>query len=321
MSVQRLLCLPVLLAALAASPSRAASLAEVQGLLDARNPAALKAADALTKATPNDAGAWVALARARLLAGKTEDAIGAAEKATALAPKNAQAFLWLGNAYGMRIGEVGMLSKMTMAPKLRDAFEQAVKLDPSIVEAHNALVEYYLQAPSAIGGGVDKARAEAAAIAKYDRFRAYIAQARIAAYEKNADQAIKAYENAQAMKPADPQVRTMLIVAYQEGKRWPDAYNAIRKWSAEDPKAGRPRYQMGRLAAVSGQYLAEGEAALRAYLLQPHGRDEPENKSAYYRLGQILAKAGRKDEARANLQAALKLDPKYKEAKEALSDL
>ena len=321
MSVQRLLSIPVLLVALVALPSHAASLTEVQGMLDARNPAALKAAEALTQATPNDAGAWIALARARLTAGKAEDAIDAAQKATELAPKNAQAFLWLGNAYGTHIGEVGMLSKMTMAPKLRNAFEQAVKLDPTLIDAHNALVEYYLQAPSAIGGGVDKARAEAAVIAKYDRVRGYIAQAHIAAYEKNADQAIKAYESAYALKPSDPQLRTTLIVAYQEAKRWADASNAIRKWLGEEPGAGRPRYQMGRLAAVSGQYLAEGEAALRAYLLQPHAKDEPQNKNAYYRLGQILAKAGRKDEARANLLAALKLDPKYKEAKEALSDL
>ncbi|MGN6150930.1 MAG: tetratricopeptide repeat protein [Lysobacteraceae bacterium] len=321
MSASRLLCAALLLAAFPLLPVRAATLAEVQGMLEARNPAALKAADARVAATPNDAAAWIALTRARLLAGKSEDAIEAGERAAALAPRNAQAFLWLGNAYGVRIGEVGMLSKMTLAPKLRDAFEQAVKLDPALIEAHNALVEFYLQAPSAIGGGIDKARAEAAVIAKYDRVRGYVAQARIADHEKKPGEAIKAYEAAAALKPSDPQLRLALILAYQQSKRWRDAFDAIRKWSAAEPAAAKPRYQMGRLAAVSGQYLAEGEAALRAYLQQPHGKDDPENKHAYYRLGQVLAKAGRKDEARANLQAALKLDRKFKDAKDALSAL
>ena len=58
--------------------------------------------------------------------------------------------LHLGNYFGM-------MSKMSMAPKLRNAFETAVKLDPSLTEARSALIEYYLQAPSMVGGGADKA--------------------------------------------------------------------------------------------------------------------------------------------------------------------
>lgn len=299
----------------------AATLPEVQSMLEARNPSALKAAEALAKATPKDAGAWIALTRARLQAGKAEAAIEAGAQATALAPKNAQAFYWLGNAYGNRIGEVGMLSKMTMAPKLRDAFEQAVALDPALVDARSSLVLFYLQAPSAIGGGIDKARAQVAAIAKYDRAKSYLAQAQIAAHEKKPDQMVKAYESAVALKPGDEDMRLKLVLIYQQEKRWADAYAAIRKWSSEHPDAVKPKYQLGRMASLSGQYLQEGEAALRAYLKLPHGKDDPANQHAYYRLGLVLAKAGRKEEARANLQAALKIDPKLKEAKAALAEL
>lgn len=310
-----------LLLAFAAPGAEAATLSEVQSLLEARNPSALKAAEALTKATPKDAGAWIALTRARLQAGKAEAAIESGERATEAGPKNAQAFLWLGNAYGNRIGEVGMLSKMAMAPKLRDAFERAVALDPTLVDARNALVLFYLQAPSAIGGGIDKARAQAAAITKYDRAKGYLAQAQIAMHEKKFDQAIKAYESAAALKPGDDGLRLGLILLYQEQKRWADAYGAIRKWSTESPDAVKPKYQLGRMASLSGQYLQEGEAALRAYLKLPRAKEDPASQHAYYRLGLILAKAGRKDEARANLQAALKIDPKFKEAKAALAEL
>ena len=55
-------------------------------------------------------------------------------------------------------------------------------------------------------------------------------------------------------------------------KRWADAYNAIRKWSAESPDAVKPKYQLGRMASLSGQYLQEGEAALRAYLKLPRAK-------------------------------------------------
>jgi tetratricopeptide (TPR) repeat protein len=301
--------------------SSAATLAEVQSLLESRAPTALAAAEALVKAEPKNGSAWIALTRARVYARRSEKAVEAGERATELSPNDAQAFLWLGNALGNRIGEVGMLSKMALAPDLRDAFERAVKLDPSLVEARTALIEFYLQAPAAIGGGVDKAKAQATAIAKYDRARSLFAQARIAQHEKKPAQAIKAYEDAYALKPNDPQTRIALAVGYQEVKRWPDAYATIKRWIADEPKSNNAQYQLGRLAAVSGQYLADGEAALRKYLAMPRGKDDPESKHARYRLGQVLAHAGRRDEARAELQAALKLDPKFKDAKDALATL
>jgi tetratricopeptide (TPR) repeat protein len=307
--------------ALFAASATAKTLPDVQAMVASKAPGALAAAEALTKATPNDANAWVLLTRARVEAEQYEKAIAAGEKATALGPKNAQAFYWLGNAYGNRIGDVGMLSKMTMAPKLRDAFEQAVKLDPALIDARSSLIEFYLQAPGAIGGGIDKARAQATAIAKYDRVKGLMAQARIAIHEEKPAEALKAYETAYALKPNDPQLRVSLIMLYQKSKRWKDAYALAKQWTVEAPKQAKPWYQIGRLAAESGQYLAEGEAALRTYLKLGRETGDPEPKHAHYRLGQVLAKAGRKDEARAELQAALKIDAKFKEAKEALAAL
>lgn len=297
------------------------SLPEVKAMVLAKSPGALAAAEALVKKSPNDSNAWIELVRARMQAKQLEKAIAAGEKATVLGPKNPQAFYWLGNAYGNRIGEVGMLSKMTMAPKLRDAFEQAVKLDPTLVDARNSLIEFYLQAPGAIGGGIDKARAQATAIAKYDRAQGLMAQGRIARHEKKPAEALKAYEQAYALKPNDVQLRLSLILGYQEAKRWKDAYAMAKQWTVDEPKKAKPWYQVGRLAAESGQYLPEGEAALRTYLKLGRETGDPEPKHARYRLGQILAKAGRKDEARVELQAALKIDSKFKEAKEAMAAL
>ncbi len=308
-------------APIALTDARAADLTDVQAMLKARATGALPAAEALVKAEPKNGDAWTALTQACVYAKKYEQAVAAGGKAVELAPKSAQAHYWLGNALGNRIGQVGMIGKMSMAPDLRDAFEQAVKLDPTLTDARNSLVEFYLQAPSAIGGGVDKAKAQAAAMAKYDRAAGLGAQIRIAMHEKNWAQAVKYGEAAFALKPGDARVRQQLIVLYQEAKRWPDAYAAVKKWIADEPASNNAHYQLGRLAAESGQYLSEGEAGLRKYMTMPRGKDDPEPKNAQYRLGQVLAKAGRKDEARAAFQVALKLDPKMKEAKAALSAL
>lgn len=53
----------------------------------------------------------------------------------------------------------------------------------------------------------------------------------------------------------------------------------------------------------------------------PRAANDPQNKNAYYRLGQIYAKLGKKAEAKAAFQAALKLDPKFAEAKTELGKL
>jgi tetratricopeptide (TPR) repeat protein len=304
-----------------ALPAGATVPAALQARIEARDPAALPAAEAHAKANARSAAAWIALAQARLQARRAEPAIEAAKKATALAPKNAQAFRWLGNAYGMRIGEVGMLGKMAVAPKLRDAFETAVRLDPTLDEVRYSLIEFYLQAPGALGGGIDKARAQAAEIGKRDVARGHLARGRIALHEEDAAAAQKAYAAALAARPRDPKVRLPVALAYQQLERWDDAFALLRAWIAEEPAAATPRYQLGRAAALSGRHADEALAALQAFLAMKRAPDEPEPKHAYWRMGQIHARAGREAEARAAWTAALKLDPKFTEAKDELAKL
>lgn len=311
----------LLLTLMASTTISAITTQELKSQLDAGDKRALASAEALAKANPKNAEIWTLLTRARLQSSKGAAAVSAGEQAVKLAPNSAQAHLWLGNAYGSQIGKVGMLSKMSMAPKLRDAFEAAVKHDPSLTEARNALIEFYLQAPSMVGGGIDKARAQAVAIAKYDRFASLRAETRIAMHEKNWNQAIKFGEAGLALKPTDSAMRQQLIVLYQEASRWPEAYAAIKKWLTESPESNVAHYQMGRLAAESAKYLSEGEAALRAYLKMPRQSQDPQPKSAYFRLGQVLAHAGKKNEAKTTFQTVLKLDPKMKEAKDELAKL
>jgi tetratricopeptide (TPR) repeat protein len=294
---------------------------ELKSQIESRNKNALPNAEAYAKANSKNADAWVLLTRARLQAGKPDAAVAAAEKAVKLAPDNAQAQFWLGNAYGMQINNVGMLSKMGMAPKLRDAFENAVRLDPANLDAREALLQYYLQAPAVVGGGRDKAQAQVREIAKRDPARGHVAQAQIYLLDKNNAAALKSYEAAYAAKPADANIRLALGVAYQQASRWNDAFRHFRAWAAQDGKAGPAWYQIGRTSALSGQLLDEGIGALKKYLGMPHNGNEPQNQNAYYRLGQLYAKAGRKAEAKAAFQSALKLQPDYKDVKTELAKL
>jgi len=266
-----------------------------------------------------DADALVAQARAQMKVGKTEQAIETALRATAAAPDSAEAHYWLGNAYGNRIGELSMFGKMRMAPKLRDAFERAVALDSGHLKARSALVEYYLLAPAAIGGGVDKARAQAMEIGKRDKARGSLALARIAIHEDKRAEALKRYQAAIAASPGDPDVQFEVAMAYVRAERFDDAVPLLRKVVAQKPDIGMAWYQIGRSAALSGQFLDEGAKALLRYMKMPHERGDPDTKHVLYRLGQVQAQAGQRERALANWNRALKLDPEFSEAREAIA--
>ena len=305
-----------------------ANAADIESLLKVRDPGALAKAQAFVEANEANARAWVLLARAQLQKGEADEAVESAEQAVELAPNDAQAQFWLGNSLGARIGQVNMLRKMAMAPDLRDAFEAAVRLDGSLLDARSALIQFYLQAPGAMGGGVEKAQAQVVEIAKRNPARGHLAEATIqrAHFEDNAA-AMRAIDAAVAAAPALPaddiDTRVMVGNSLVALERYADARTFYLAWAGAQSRQAAPHYQLGRLAAISGQFLDEGGAGLKRYLDGglTRGDNDPRDTAAWWRLGQIQAKQGDKATARASFQTALRLDPDNAEAKKSLDAL
>lgn len=307
------LCLP--------SAALAATVAEATAWLVAKDARAAPAITALLKAQPRSADVHVLHARLLLQQREPEDAIDAAERAVGLGPAHAQAHYWLGNALGQRIGQVGMIRQAAMAPKLREAFERALELDPEIHEARLNLIEFYLQAPSFAGGSVDAAKAHAAQLARRDPPRGHFAAGRLAMHAKDLPAAAKAYGAAYRARPDNANFRMAAGTTWQATEQWDAAFALYQAWTKEDPAAAGAQYQLGRTAALSGQFLPEGEAALRRYLALPLAPGQPPHHHAWYRLGQVQAHAGDKAAARVSFQNALKGEPGNAEFKAALSAL
>lgn len=98
--------------------------------------------------------------------GEYKKAVEFFEKAIALAPGDSNYQLWLGRAWGRRAETSGWLMAPVYASKARQCFEKAVAIDPRNDEASNDLFDYYLNAPAILGGGMDKAEAQAQKIAR-----------------------------------------------------------------------------------------------------------------------------------------------------------
>ncbi|OHE82256.1 MAG: hypothetical protein A2X76_06810 [Lysobacterales bacterium GWF1_69_6] len=313
--------LALLLLSVTAAPVAASTVAEAEALLKARDPRAAVAVAPLLAADPRDPAVRVLQTRALLQQRKAKDALEFAEETVELSPGHAPAHYWLGNAYGARIGQVGMLSQASMAPKIRASFQRAIELDPNLHDARTGLVEFYLQAPGIVGGSVDEARKQADELMRRDPPRGHYARARVLAKEGKEAQAGQAYLAAHAARPQQAEFRMAAGMVHQQSGDWDKAFAIFETWTREEPKAAGAWYQLGRAAALSGQRLELGAEALRRFLALPAAVGDPEPKHAWYRLGQVLVHAGDKAGARAAFQQALKADPKFAEPKAELAKL
>jgi tetratricopeptide (TPR) repeat protein len=274
-----------LLASAAVDP---AAFAAAVKLFNERKPLdAQKAFDALATADAGNADIQFYLGRIALQRDDHEKAVAYLEKAVALSPSDARYHLRLGDAYGRSAQKAGMFSKMGLAGKCRASYEKAVELDPKNIDARFSLLGFYQQAPGIVGGGMDKALAQAQEIKRLDPARGRMALAGVYVVDKKYTEAFAEFDEVLKEKPGD--------------------YAAL--------------FQTGRLAAITGERLAGGLAALRQCLAQTPPENQPGHAAAHWRIGNILEKQSDRPGARAAYEASLKVDPKFPQAIEALKKL
>jgi len=269
----------------AVAPDR---IAAVRALLDEhRFKDAETAAKALATQNPNDASAQGLLGVVYLTEDNAEPAVAALETAVSLAPSDAELQRQLGEAYGLSAQKAGMLSRIGFAKKCRLAFEKAVELDPKSIPARLSLMGFYQQAPGLMGGGMDKARAQAAEIVKLDQARGRLALASLDTSEQ----------------------------------KYTDAFAELAAARAQSSDNYAVLYQIGRLAAMSGDHVDDGLAALQKCLTLPPPADAPKYDAVHWRLGNLWEAKGDAAKARAEYQAALAVDPKFQQAIDSLKKL
>jgi tetratricopeptide (TPR) repeat protein len=133
-------------------------------LMDGRVDDAIRMLQAAIAANASDGPAHLLLCRAYFSEQQNDEAVHACEAAVKLMPKSSDAQDWMGRAYGLKANGAGPLTGLKLAHKVRESFEAAVALDPRSAAAADDLAEYYIGAPSVVGGGLDKADALASRI-------------------------------------------------------------------------------------------------------------------------------------------------------------
>ncbi len=222
---------------------------------------------------------------------------------------------WLGNTYGRIAQDANMLKKSSLAPKMRNEWEKAVALKPDYIDPRESLVQYYLQAPGFLGGGVDKAQETAKQIMKLNAARGHAQMGAIYIHEKKIPEAEKEYLE---MVKADPETRPRLNNFYLNQKMYDKSFALAEEALKNNPADMVAMYVFGRTSAASGMKLDKGEECLKKYLQYTPKQNEPSHAGATMRLAQITEKKGDKGGAKDLFTKALKMDGNLKEAQEGL---
>ncbi len=255
-------------------------------------------------------------------AGKYDEAATHFSKATSLEPANSVYAQWLGRAYGLEAERASVLSKPKLAIQSRQSLEKAVALDPDNVGAHSDLAAYYQAAPSIMGGGLEKARAQVEEIRKRDPYMGKVRAGDLLQDDGHLAESEQAYLAAASLDGRRTEAHDRLGSLYQESKRYPQAFAQWDLMLRADPAQQNALYGLGKTASASGQRSPEGESALRKFLqIYKFNADGPSLAHAHYHLGQLVARRGDHDAARKEYSEALRLNPRFKEAEQARAAL
>jgi tetratricopeptide (TPR) repeat protein len=263
-----------------------------------------------------DAESYNLLCRSYFMIDEWDRGISACERASALDPQKSLYHLWLGRIYGEKADRAGFVSAAGLAKKVRTEFERAVELDPKNSEARADLAEFYLEAPGIVGGGKDKARAQAAALAAFNPPLADYVTGRIAEREKDKATAERAYRAAIDTSHGAAQAWLHLAQFLAHNKRLDEMEQALH--TLESAPVDRPEALMDAASLLLhiGRDNALAVRFLHRYLASPV--EEGPAFKAHDLLGQVLEKQQDVHAAAEEYRAALALSHTYARARENL---
>lgn len=307
-------------------------------------------------AAPTDGRMLAIYARLLSDSGRPDEALPLAEKAVKLADGDALVHEALAEVCGAKAQRAGMFEAYGLAKRVRRECERAIALDPKQIDARLVLLQFHLQAPGVAGGDKKQAARIADELVALDAARGWLAKADVArrtdttqvlactqkavevapksaralvslaswytrAPHEDLAQVRRLAEAALAAEPTSMSAWAMLAGVAAHDSRWDDLAAILAKADAALPENRYPSYAAARTLLSEHREFARAEALLRRYLAQPPELQTPSEGAARWRLAQALEGQGRKADAVAELQAAVKLEPKLEDAKRDLKRL
>jgi tetratricopeptide (TPR) repeat protein len=300
--------------------------------------------EARMREAPDDALANFLLSQIRNAFGDHETPLPLAEKAVAIDGAVAKYHRQVAEVLGVMAQHAGVWQQLMLARRFHKEIDTALMLDPRDIQALRDLMEFYLLAPGIAGGDEHKAAATADRIAAIDPMEGYLAQARLAEFQKQPGKGEEFLKKAAELQPSRYQPQTQLTQfylshdrfnaaaaehharaaqmldpsrmpayaalaeVYAEGGNWTELDSTLGAAAREVPDDLTPYYRAAERLLASGRDFPRAERYLRTYLSQEPEGNAPTLAEAHWKLGLVLEKQRRNAEAVSEWKEALKLD-------------
>ncbi len=267
--------------------------------------------------SPDDAEASNLLCRAYYSLEYWDQAEPHCKKAVTLAPGNSDFHLWLGRVYGEKAERANFIVAASLAGKLRTEFERAVQLNPANVDARLDLSEFYIEAPSFMGGGDNKAREQAMALSPLSPGRDHWIYARIAEKKKDFQGAEREYRLYIDASKNDSKAWLNYTLFLRRRTRLDEMEKAVSKLDEAHVSRNDSLFEASNALYESGRNYALAKQLLRHYFSAGPVEAAPAFR-AHYLLGELLEKQGDRAAALDEYKASSSLAQNFAPAKQAL---
>jgi tetratricopeptide (TPR) repeat protein len=241
----------------------------------------------------------------------TEKAVDHLEKAVAIEGDNAEYHYRLAEAYIADFTYASIFRKPFIAGKVKFQLEEAVRRDPRAIQFREALIQYYISAPSIFGGSYPKALEQADAIAAIDPYLGTVARANIYAEEGETEKAITLFKKAMRMHPEGWQAYHQFGLYYLNRRRVDDAIALFKKYAAVAPYSPDSHCALARAYERKRMYdeaIGEYQAAFRQDQSLVH---------LMFRMAQLYEFKGSKADAIRHYRKYLEVVPSGRTAEDA----
>jgi tetratricopeptide (TPR) repeat protein len=229
-----------------------------------------------------DAAVYELIGRDYYMLGDYKKATEALEKAIEVEPANAECALWLGRAYGRRAETSNLFTAPGQASKARQYFERSVQLNPMNLDAQSDLFEYYLEAPGFLGGGLEKAEATAAHIARISPAEGQWALAKLAEKRRESSGSIEEHLR-RAIELAPQQVGRFIDLArflVKQG-RFQEAEQSFDRAEKVAPNSPKLIFCRAEIYVKAHRNLDVAKELLMRYMsAQVNAEDPPKSEAA-----------------------------------------
>jgi tetratricopeptide (TPR) repeat protein len=239
-----------------------------------------RAIDTLEALGTREAAGRALLGKAYFMEGRYKEAVANLEKAVAEDSLKSDSYDWLGKAYGRLAEGSTFLTALKYARKTVRAFEQAVELGPSNLEALSDVFEYYLEAPGIVGGGLEKAETVARRFAALNEAEYHWACARLAEKCKDPVGAEKEFRAAVAAAPNEVGRMLDLATFLSSRGRYSESEALFRSAGEQHPNSPKVLYARAAAYVQSRRKLDEAEALLEKYMQAQTTPDDPTRREA-----------------------------------------